>query len=130
MKKLKVNEINVVVSEVIRRIGEVESDNGLRELESKVSKDKDYKRLKVIVERLDVIRKEMNLLNSEMNYKVSVLREKFDISYYSDGLGGLRVNVVKSNNLYSKVYNKVSLMNVGGKDVESMIDELVKEFSI
>jgi len=128
MKKLKSSEINVLVNEVIRRIGEVDNEKGLDRLESKVGKDKDYKRLKVIVEKLEVLNREVRVLNSEMNYKISLLRDRFDINYYNDGKGGLKVNGNMRNNLWEKISNKVNLMNIEGKDVESMIEKLVEEF--
>ena len=123
MKKLSVNEINVISNEIVKKVNEKKYEK----IKGKLEKDSDYKKLeklsKEVIELNKKIREKSNLYN-EICLKV---RNKFEISnVYKSNEG--EIKVMFNNNL--NVYNDIVLYNIGKDlDVESLINKIVEKYS-
>ena len=123
MKKLSVNEINVISNEIVKKVNEKKYEK----IKGKLEKDSDYKKLeklsKEVFELNKKIREKSNLYN-EICLKV---RNKFEIgNVYKSNEG--EIKVMFNNNL--NVYNDIVLYNIGKDlDVESLINKIVEKYS-
>ena len=123
MKKLSVNEINVISNEIVKKVNEKKYEK----IKGKLEKDSDYKKLeklsKEVFELNKKIREKSNLYN-EICLKV---RNKFEIgNVYKSNEG--EIKVMFNNNL--NVYNDIVLYNRGKDlDVESLINKIVEKYS-
>ena len=123
MKKLSVNEINVISNEIVKKVNEKKYEK----IKGKLEKDSDYKKLeklsKEVFELNKKIREKSNLYN-EICLKV---RNKFEISnVYKSNEG--EIKVMFNNNL--NVFNDIVLYNIGKDlDVESLINKIVEKYS-
>jgi hypothetical protein len=123
MKKLSMNEVNVLSNVVRERVNEVKYEK----IKSKLEKDVDFKKLEKLnkeIKELENKMYELRKINSEVNLKV---RNKFNISnVYIDGNGNVKV-VFNDNKNY---YNEIMLMSIGRSlDIEEIINKLVEKFS-
>jgi hypothetical protein len=125
MKKLSMNEMNVVSSVIREKINEIKYEK----IKGKLEKDVDYKKLeklnKEIIELNKKI-KEKNNLSNEINLKI---RNKYDIgSVYIDNNN--EVKVMFNNNNYNKINNEIILMNMSREfNIDEMINKLVEKLS-
>ena len=123
MKKLSVNEINVISNEIVKKVNEKKYEK----IKGKLEKESDYKKLeklsKEVFELNKKIREKSNLYN-EICLKV---RNKFEIgNVYKSNEG--EIKVMFNNNL--NVYNDIVLYNIGKDlDVESLINKIVEKYS-
>ena len=123
MKKLSVNDINVISNEIVKKVNEKKYEK----IKGKLEKDSDYKKLeklsKEVFELNKKIREKSNLYN-EICLKV---RNKFEIgNVYKSNEG--EIKVMFNNNL--NVYNDIVLYNIGKDlDVESLINKIVEKYS-
>ena len=123
MKKLSVNEINVISNEIVKKVNEKKYEK----IKGKLEKDSDYKKLeklsKEVFELNKKIREKSNLYN-EICLKV---RNKFEIgNVYKSNEG--EIKIMFNNNL--NVYNDIVLYNIGKDlDVESLINKIVEKYS-
>jgi hypothetical protein len=123
MKKLSVNEVNVLSNVVRERVNEVKYEK----IKSKLEKDVDFKKLEKLnkeIKELENKMYELRKVSSEVNLKV---RNKFNIgNVFIDGNGNLRV-IFNDNKNY---YNEIMLMSIGRSlDIEEIINKLVEKFS-
>jgi hypothetical protein len=123
MKKLNVNEVNVLSNVVRERVNEVKYEK----IKSKLEKDVDFKKLEKLnkeIKELENKMYELRKVSSEVNLKV---RNKFNIgNVFIDGNGNLRV-IFNDNKNY---YNEIMLMSIGRSlDIEEIINKLVEKFS-
>jgi ribosomal protein S18 len=115
MKKLSMNEMNVLSMEISKRINEKKYES----IKGKLEKDVDFKKL----EKLNKEVSEKRKLNNELVNKV---RNKFNIgSVYIDNNNEVKVMF---NNL--NIYNDIVLYNIG-KDlnIEELINNIVNKYS-
>ena len=127
MKRLNVNEINLVVNVIMDKLNENRYEN----VKSKLEKDVDFKKLEKVskdVSELNKKLRDLNILCSELNFKV---RSKFDImNVYVNESKELKISWKNNNEVFSKVRNELILMSIGKDiDIESIIDKIVKKFS-
>jgi hypothetical protein len=123
MKKLSMNEMNVLSMEISKRINEKKYES----IKGKLEKDVDFKKLEKLNKEVNELNKKLDekrKLNNELVLKV---RNKFNIgSVYIDN----NSNEIKVmfNNL--NVYNDLVLYSIG-KDlnVEELINNIVNKYS-
>jgi hypothetical protein len=125
MKKLSMNELNVVSSVIREKINEIKYEK----IKGKLEKDVDFKKLEKIKKEIDDLSKkikEKNNLSNEINLKI---RNKYDIgSVYIDGNG--EIKVMFNNNNYSKINNEIILMNMSREfNIDEMINKIVEKLS-
>jgi seryl-tRNA synthetase len=123
MKKLSMNEMNVLSMEISKRINEKKYES----IKGKLEKDVDFKKLEKLNKEVNELNKKLDekrKLNNELVLKV---RNKFNIgSVYIDN----NSNEIKVmfNNL--NVYNDLVLYSIG-KDlnIEELINNIVNKYS-
>jgi seryl-tRNA synthetase len=123
MKKLSMNEMNVLSNEISKRINEKKYES----IKGKLEKDVDFKKLEKLNKEVNELNKKLDekrKLNNELVLKV---RNKFNIgSVYIDN----NSNEIKVmfNNL--NVYNDLVLYSIG-KDlnIEELINNIVNKYS-
>jgi hypothetical protein len=125
MKKLSMNEMNVVSSVIREKINEIKYEK----IKGKLEKDVDFKKLEKIKKEIDDLNKkikEKNNLSNEINLKI---RNKYDIgSVYIDNNN--EVKVMFNNNNYNKINNEIILMNMSREfNIDEMINKLVEKLS-
>ena len=125
MKKLSMNEMNVVSSVIREKINEIKYEK----IKCKLEKDVDFKKLEKIKKEIDDLNKkikEKNNLSNEINLKI---RNKYDIgSVYIDNNN--EVKVMFNNNNYNKINNEIILMNMSREfNIDEMINKLVEKLS-
>jgi hypothetical protein len=124
MKKLSVNEMNVISNEISKRVNEKKYES----IKGKLEKDSDYKKLEKLNKEINDLNnkvKEKNKLYSEIVLKV---RNKFNINnVYKDNNNEIKV-VFGNNNL--NVYNDLVLYSIGKElNVEELINKIVEKYS-
>jgi hypothetical protein len=122
MKKLSNVEVNVISSEIVKRVNDLKYEK----IKGKLEKDVDFKKLEKLSKEIFELNKkvsEKNKLYSEMCLKV---RNKFEISnVYKNNEG--EIKVMFNNNL--NVYNDIVLYNINKDlDVESLINKIVEKY--
>ena len=125
MKKLSMNEMNVVSSVIREKINEIKYEK----IKGKLEKDVDFKKLEKIKKEIDDLNKkikEKNNLSNEINLKI---RNKYDIgSVYIDNNN--EVKVMFNNNNYNKINNEIILMNMSREfNIDEMINKIVEKLS-
>ena len=124
MKNLKRNDLNVVVSEISRRVNE----KNLVKIEKELSKDKNYKKLKKLVDERDELNKKVGLLNVEVNNMVNLIREDKKVYLYNNGKICVNNNVgFNGSNLYNEIM--IELMEENGGGIKEVIERMVEKYS-
>ena len=123
MKKLSVNEMNVISNEISKRVNEKKYES----IKGKLEKDSDYKKLEKLSKEINDLNnkvKEKNKLYSEIVLKV---RNKFNINnVYKDNNG--EIKVIFGDNI--NVYNDLVLYSIGKEiNVEELINKVVEKYS-
>lgn len=129
MKKLNKNEINCIVGEVRRIVNKKKMD----EFESKILKDKDYKKLEKLVIEKEVIDKKLKEVNYKINDLVNFIRSKYDNKFFMNvnNYGDKKINISYNNNVFNNnnLYCDVVLNNIENENVGDLIEKLVKKYS-
>jgi hypothetical protein len=122
MKKLSMNEMNVLSNEISKRINEKKYES----IKGKLEKDVDFKKLEKLNKEVNELNKKLNEKRSLNNEIVNKVRSKFNInSVYIDNNNEVKVMF---NNL--NVYNDLVLYSIG-KDlnIEELINNIVNKYS-
>jgi hypothetical protein len=122
MKKLSMNEMNVLSNEISKRVNEKKYES----IKGKLEKDVDFKKLEKLNKEVNELKKKLDEKRSLNNEIVNKVRSKFNInSVYIDNNNEVKVMF---NNL--NVYNDLVLYSIG-KDlnVEELINNIVNKYS-
>ena len=123
MKKLSMNEMNVLSNEISKRVNEKKYES----IKGKLEKDVDYKKLEKLNKELIELNKKLKEKNNLYNELVLKVRNKFNINnVYRDNNN--EIKVVFGNNL--NVYNDLVLYSIGKEiNVEELINKVVEKYS-
>jgi hypothetical protein len=123
MKKLSVNEINVISSEIVKKVNEKKYEK----IKGKLEKDVDFKKLEKLSKEVSELNKKVREKSNLYNEICLKVRNKFEIgNVYKNNEG--EIKVMFNNNL--NVYNDIVLYNIGKDlDVESLINKIVEKYS-
>ena len=123
MKKLSMNEMNVLSIEISKRVNEKKYEK----IKGKLEKDVDYKKLEKLNKELIDLNKKLKEKNNLYNELVLKVRNKFNINnVYRDNNN--EIKVVFGNNL--NVYNDLVLYSIGKEiNVEELINKVVEKYS-
>jgi len=122
MKKLSMNEMNVLSMEISKRINEKKYES----IKGKLEKDVDFKKLEKLNKEVNELNKKLDEKRKLNNELVNKVRNKFNIgSVYIDNNNEVKVMF---NNL--NIYNDIVLYNIG-KDlnIEELINNIVNKYS-
>jgi hypothetical protein len=122
MKKLSMNEMNVLSNEISKRVNEKKYES----IKGKLEKDVDFKKLEKLNKEIIELNKKLDEKRKLNNEIVNKVRSKFNInSVYIDNNNEVKVMF---NNL--NVYNDLVLYSIG-KDlnVEELINNIVNKYS-
>ena len=125
MKKLSREEMNVLSSEIVKRVNEVKYEK----IKGKLEKDSDYKKLDKLNKEVFELNKKIKEKNNLYNELVLKVRNKFDIvNVYKDLNNEIKVMFNSNNNM--NVYNDLVLYSINKDlDVESLINKIVEKYS-
>jgi seryl-tRNA synthetase len=123
MKKLSMDEMNVLSNEISKRVNEKKYES----IKGKLEKDVDYKKLEKLNKELIELNKKLKEKNNLYNELVLKVRNKFNINnVYRDNNN--EIKVVFGNNL--NVYNDLVLYSIGKEiNVEELINKVVEKYS-
>jgi hypothetical protein len=123
MKKLSMNEMNVLSMEISKRINEKKYES----IKGKLEKDVDFKKLEKLNKEVNELNKKLDEKRKLNNEIVNKVRNKFNIgSVYIDN----NSNEIKVmfNNL--NVYNDLVLYSIGKElNVDELINKIVEKYS-
>ena len=122
MKKLSMNEMNVLSMEISKRINEKKYES----IKGKLEKDVDFKKLEKLNKEVNELNKKLIEKRNLNNEIVNKVRSKFNInSVYIDNNNEVKVMF---NNL--NVYNDLVLCSIGKElNVEELINNIVNKYS-
>lgn len=123
MKKLSNVEINVISSEIVKKVNEKKYEK----IKGKLEKDSDYKKLEKLSKEVFELNKKVSEKNKLCNELIMKVRNKFEIvNVYKNNEG--EVKVMFNSNL--NVYNDIVLYNIGKElNVEELINKIVEKYS-
>ena len=124
MKKLSVNEINVISNEIVKKVNEKKYES----IKSKLEKDVDFKKLEKLSKEISELNKKIKEKNNLNNEIVLKIRNKFNISnvYRDNNNNEIKVMFNSSN---MNVYNDLVLLSIGRDlDIESLINKIVEKY--
>ena len=123
MKKLSMNEMNVLSNEISKKLNEKKYES----IKVKLEKDVDYKKLEKLNKEIIELNKKKDEKSKIYNEIVNKVRNKFNIgSVYIDN----NSNEIKVmfNNL--NVYNDLVLYSIGKElNVDELINKIVEKYS-
>ena len=122
-KKLSSIEMNVISSEISKRVNEKKYEN----VKSKLEKDVDYKKLEKLSKEMIELNKKVNEKNKMYSELVMKVRNKFNMSnIYKDNNGDIKVMFNSNIN----VYNDLVLYSIGKEiNVDELINKIVEKYS-
>jgi hypothetical protein len=122
MKKLSMNEMNVLSNEISKRVNEKKYES----IKGKLEKDVDFKKLEKLNKEVNELKKKLDEKRNLNNEIVNKVRSKFNInSVYIDNNNEVKVMF---NNL--NVYNDLVLCSIGKElNVEELINNIVNKYS-
>ena len=122
-KKLSKVEMNVISSEIVKKVNEKKYEK----IKGKLEKDVDFKKLEKLSKEVFELNKKVSEKNKLYNEIVMKVKNKFEIvNVYKNNEG--EVKVMFNNNL--NVYNDIVLYNINKDlDVESLINKIVEKYS-
>ena len=124
MKKLSMNEVNLLVNVINEKLNESKYEK----VKGKLEKDSDYKKLEKLSKEINELNKKLREKSSVYNELIGKVKNKFGIS--NVWKNGDEIKVSFWNNDSSKVRNEVILSNISKElDVESMINKIVEKYS-
>ena len=123
-KKLSSIEMNVISSEISKRVNEKKYEN----VKSKLEKDVDYKKLEKLSKEMIELNKKVNEKNKMYSELVMKVRNKFNMSnVYKDNNGDIKVMFNSNIN----VYNDLVLYSIGKEiNVDELINKIVEKYII
>ena len=123
MKKLSVNEINVISNEIVKKVNEKKYEK----IKGKLEKDVDFKKLEKLSKEVSELNKKVREKSNLYNEICKKVRNKFEIgNVYKNNEG--EIKVMFNNNL--NVYNDIVLSNIGKElNVEELINKIVEKYS-
>jgi seryl-tRNA synthetase len=129
MKKLNRNEMEVLSNVIVSKINE----RKVKEVEGKLEKDVDFKKLKKLSEEINEMNKKLSVLNKNYNEVCLKVRNKFDdINIWRDGNNNdLKINFNNNNNYNNvKIYNDLVLNSIGNDfNVDELVNKIVEKYS-
>jgi len=125
MKKLSMNEMNVLSMEISKKVNEIKYEK----IKGKLEKDVEFKKLEKINKEIYELNKKVNEKRSLNNDLVIKIRNKYNIgSVYIDNNN--EVKVMFNNSNYNKINNEIILMNMSREfNIDEMINKLVEKLS-
>ena len=122
MKKLSMNEMNVLSNEISKKVNEVKYEK----IKGKMEKDVEFKKLEKLNNEVNDLNKKVKEKMNVYNELVNKVKSKYNIS-----------NVYRDNNNEIKcmfgmvnVYNDIILYNIGKElNVDELINKLVEKYS-
>ena len=122
MKKLSMNEMNVLSNEISKKVNEVKYEK----IKGKMEKDVEFKKLEKLNNEVNDLNKKVKEKMNVYNELVNKVKSKYNIS-----------NVYRDNNNEIKcmfgmvnVYNDIILYNIGKElNVDELINKLVDKYS-
>jgi hypothetical protein len=128
MKKLSKNEMEVLSNVIVSKINEKK----VKEVEGKLGKDVDFKRLKKLSEEMNEMNKKLSVLNKNYNEVCLKVRNKFDISsiWRDSNNSDLKINFNNNNINNVKIYNDLVLNSIGNDfNVDELVNKIVEKYS-
>ena len=115
--------MNVISSEISKRVNEKKYEN----VKSKLEKDVDYKKLEKLSKEMIELNKKVNEKNKMYSELVMKVRNKFNMSnVYKDNNGDIKVMFNSNIN----VYNDLVLYSIGKEiNVDELINKIVEKYS-
>ena len=124
-KKLSSIEMNVISSEISKRVNEKKYES----IKGKLEKDVDFKKLEKINKEINELNKKVNEKRNLNNELVNKVRNKYNIMNVSIDSNN-EIKVMFNNNGYNSYYNDIVLYNIGKElNVEELINKLVDKYS-
>lgn len=125
MKKLNVNEMNVISSVVSKKVNDLKYEK----IKSKIEKDVDYKKLVKISKEKELLSKKLSEINKLNNDLVIKIRNKFNINnVFIDN--NSEIKVMFNNVNYNNIYNDIILFGIDKElNVNDLINKLVEKYS-
>ena len=122
-KKLSSIEMNVISSEINKKVNDLKYEN----VKSKLEKDVDYKKLEKLSKEMIELNKKVNEKNKMYSELVMKVRNKFNMSnVYKDNNGDIKVMFNSNIN----VYNDLVLYSIGKEiNVDELINKIVEKYS-
>jgi seryl-tRNA synthetase len=123
MKKLSMNEMNVLSMEISKRINEKKYES----IKGKLEKDVDFKKLEKLNKEVNELNKKLDEKRKLNNELVLKIRNKFNINsvYIDNNSNEIKVMF---NNL--NVYNDLVLYSIGKElNVDELINKIVEKYS-
>ena len=122
MKKLSMNEMNVLSNEISKKVNEVKYEK----IKGKMENDVEFKKLEKLNNEVNDLNKKVKEKMNVYNELVNKVKSKYNIS-----------NVYRDNNNEIKcmfgmvnVYNDIILYNIGKElNVDELINKLVDKYS-
>ena len=125
MKKLSMNEMNVLSNEISKKVNEVKYEK----IKGKMEKDVEFKKLEKISKEINELNKNVNEKRNLNNELVNKIKNKYNIMNVSIGNDN-EVKVMFNNNGYNSYYNDIVLYNIGKElNVDELINKLVDKYS-
>ena len=121
-KKLSSIEMNVISSEINKKVNDLKYEN----VKSKLEKDVDYKKLEKLSKEMIELNKKVNEKNKMYSELVMKVRNKFNMSnVYKDNNGDIKVMFNSNIN----VYNDLVLYSIGKEiNVDELINKIVEKY--
>ena len=122
MKKLSMNEMNVLSNEISKKVNEVKYEK----IKGKMEKDVEFKKLEKLNNEVNDLNKKVKEKMNVYNELVNKVKSKYNISnVYSDNNNEIKCMFGMVN-----VYNDIILYNIGKElNVDELINKLVEKYS-
>jgi hypothetical protein len=122
-KKLSKVEMNVISSEIVKKVNEKKYEK----IKGKLEKDVDFKKLEKLNKEISELNKKVREKSNLYNELCLKVRNKFEIgNVYKSNEGEIKV-MFNNNNL--NVYNDLVLYSIGKElNVEELINKIVEKY--
>ena len=123
MKKLSMNEMNVVSSVIREKINEIKYEK----IKGKLEKDVEFKKLEKVNKEVSELRKKIDEKSKLNNELVLKLKNKYNINYVGiDSNNEIKVMFSGNNNYY----NDIVLMNLSRElNIDELMNKIVEKYS-
>jgi hypothetical protein len=124
MKKLSMNEMNVLSNEISKRINDLKYEK----IKGKLEKDVEFKKLEKLNKEIYELRKKIDEKGKLNNEVVLKIRNKYNINYV--GIDSDNEIKIMFNNSNMNIYNDIVLSNLNKElNVEELINNIVNKYS-
>jgi len=124
MKKLSMNEMNVLSNEISKRINDLKYEK----IKGKLEKDVEFKKLEKLNKEIYELRKKIDEKGKLNNEVVLKIRNKYNINYV--GIDNDNEIKIMFNNSNMNIYNDIVLSNLNKElNVEELINNIVNKYS-